>query len=136
MFIFLHTRTCETTCESEQGRGRERERENPKQAPCCQCRAQHGAPCHKPCDNERSQNQELTFNQMSHTGTPNLAFKRYYFIILYDDNFAIFLNVFQYDPWLSPLVVYYLIDAVANCHKLDGLNNPNQLSYNLGNYKS
>ena len=38
---------------------RERERENPKQAPCCQPRARHGAQSHEPGDHDLSQNQEL-----------------------------------------------------------------------------
>ena len=44
MFI-LFLFSPETEC--EQGRGRERGRENPRQAPCCQHRAQHGAQSHE-----------------------------------------------------------------------------------------
>ena len=39
-------------------RERERERENPKQAPHCQCRAQHGAQTHELEDHVLSPNQE------------------------------------------------------------------------------
>ena len=44
---------------SELGRGRERETRNPKQAPCCQHRAQCGSWPHKPWDHDLSLNQEL-----------------------------------------------------------------------------
>ena len=37
---------------------REKEREHPKQAPCCQCRLQHGVPSHKPWGHDLSWNQE------------------------------------------------------------------------------
>ena len=42
---------------SEGGAG-EREAESPKQAPHCQCRAQHGARSQKPWNRDLSQNQE------------------------------------------------------------------------------
>ena len=59
--------------EHKQGRGRDkREKENPKQAPCCQHRAQHGAWTHKLRDHDLSRNQEL--NGLSHPGDPHFTF--------------------------------------------------------------
>ena len=40
------------------GAEREKETANPKQAPCCRCRAQPGARTHQPGDHDLSQNQE------------------------------------------------------------------------------
>ena len=61
--------------------GRDRDRagtEGPKQALCCQCRAQCGAPTHKPWDGDLSLSQ--TLNQLSHWDTPRKgSFKKDYF---------------------------------------------------------
>ena len=49
----------------------ERKRENPKQAPCCQQKAQHGARTHEPWDHDLSWNQESMLNWLSHPVPPS-----------------------------------------------------------------
>ena len=72
VYLFIHLereRKSIYTCMHASREGVERERENPKQAPCCQCRASCRAQSHKSWDHEimtwaEIKNQTLYFNSL------------------------------------------------------------------------
>ena len=54
--------------------GAERERENPKQAPCCQHRAQRGAQFHNAGIMTWAEIKSQMLNQLNHPGTPTFKY--------------------------------------------------------------